>query len=245
VADDALWRRDHDVVRDPDAGLVAVFSPVTGGVSIAVLDGDGALTVRPRTFVAATADAAEVRAAWADGAFRVVWWEDAEAGAVSRGAAVGAAGSIVGDPVDLALEETAASPVPWVDGRGGAERLFLCYEAIPGPMDVAIRHLYLGLDFAPATTEATVSALGWAARCAAGGGLLAWSVLNAAPTVEAAWIGADGSTERVGTIPALNVRAVPGPDLAAGPDRSALVWLEDRVAGEPVAVRFAEVRPEP
>jgi hypothetical protein len=125
------------------------------------------------------------------------------------------------------------------------ERLFLCYESSADAMTRRIRHRFFDDDFGTPTAEFPLAGTGRAARCAVADGLLVWSLLSAVPSFSITRLAADGSTEDVVVLFGRAVRASPGVDVAAGPDGQGLVWLEDRARGEPVAVRFAEVRAGP
>jgi hypothetical protein len=135
--------------------------------------------------------------------------------------------------------------VLWPDARSGVERLFLCYESSADAMTRRIRYRFFDDDFGTPTAEASLDGTGRAARCAVAGGLLAWSLLSAVPSFSLTRLAPDGSTEDVVVLFGRGVRASPGVDMAAGPDGQGLVWLQDRAPGEPVAVRFAEVRAGP
>jgi hypothetical protein len=135
--------------------------------------------------------------------------------------------------------------VLWPDDRSGTEQLFVCYESSASPMVRSAHHRFLDLDLAPATADTVLAGTGRSVRCVARDGLVVWSLLAATSTFSVARVEPDGTTVDVAGLLGHGVRAAPGVDVAASPDGHGLVWLEDRAPGEPVAVRFVEVRAEP
>jgi hypothetical protein len=110
-----------------------------------------------------------------------------------------------------------------------------------------VRSLHLRfcyLDFGAPTGDAVLAGTGRAARCTGRDGLVVWSVLSTLATFSVATVEPDGTTVDVATGVGHGVRSTPGVDVAAAPDRFGLAWLEDQGPGVPVAVRFAEIRPE-
>jgi hypothetical protein len=242
---DVLWRRDHDVARDSTTGSFGFVAPVLGTMTFSLVGNDGTVPLRNVSLGAVEAAPGEPRVVWASGAWRLAWWENVAAGAKVRAAVLEPAGAIRSGPLDLSLGGVVASPVLWPDARGGVERLFLCYESSADAMTRRIRYRFFDDDFGTPSAEFALEGTGRAARCAVADGLLAWSLLSAAPSFSLTRLAADGSTEDVVVLFGRGVRASPGVDMAAGPDGPGLVWLQDRAPGEPVAVRFAEVRAGP
>ncbi len=242
---DVLWRRDHDAARDPATGGFGFVAPVLGTVTFSRVANDGTVTVRNASLGAAEATPGEPRVVWAGGAWRTAWWENVAAGAKVRAAVLEPDGAIRSGPVELALGGVVAAPVLWPDARSGEERLFVGYESSADAMTRRIRYRFFDDDFGTPTAELSLAGTGRAARCAVADGLLAWSLLSAVPSFSITRLAADGSTADVAVLVGHAVRASPGVDMAAGPDGQGLVWLEDRAPGEPVAVRFVEVRAGP
>ena len=243
--DDVLWRRDHDVVRNPDNGQFAFFAPILGELTYSLLDPDGSVPLRGVAVGSSDAAPGEPRAVWAGGAYRVAWWETTTPASKCRAAVVAADGTVSAGPLDLALEGSVTGPVLWADDRSGAERLFACWENVADPMVRGIRTGTFDLDFGTPAAELELAGTGRAVRCAVRDGLVAWSVLSLLSNFSLGRVEPDGSVTPIADRLGRAVRAWPGVDIAAGPDRYGLVWIEDLAPGEPVAVRFAEVLPEP
>jgi|GEM_PF-2960816 len=242
---DVFWRRDHDVARDPESGALLFVGPMLGGPAYALVRPDGSLAVRATALPSGGGGVGDVRAVWAGDGFRVLWTENPAAGGRARGAVVTAAGAAAGAPFDLPLGAGAEAPVGWVDDRTEPAHLFLCYERVESSTVRRIAHRTFDLDLGSPGEEVVLPGTGRLARCAAAGGLVAWSLQDVVSSVALARVGPDGST--TGRIASVGraVRAMPGADLAAAPGGHALVWLEDRAPGEPLALRFAEVAAGP
>lgn len=242
---DVFWRRDHDVAREPAGGRLLFVGPMLGGPAYALVAPDGSLSVRATVLPSGGGGVADLRALWAADGFRVLWTENPTASSRTRGAVVTADGAPVGVPAELPFAGATGAPVGWVDERAAPAHLFVCYERIASAMERSIAHRLLDLDFGAPTDEVALLGTGRSVRCAVAGGLLAWSVLGTVSGFSLARIEPDGSTAAVAGPLGRAVRAMPGVDVAASPDGHAVVWLEDRVPGEPVALRFAEVTAEP
>jgi hypothetical protein len=242
---DVFWRRDHDVAREPAGGRLLFVGPMLGGAAYALVLPDGSLSVRATALPSGGGGAADVRAVWAGDGFRVLWTESPTTGGRARGAVVTADGTLASGPVDLPFAGETAAPVGWVADPAAPAQLFVCYERVESAMVRSIAHRLLDLDYGTPTDEVELWGTGRAARCAVGGGLLAWSLEGPASSFSLARIESDGSTADVAGALGRAVRAMPGVDVAAAPDGYAIVWLEDRAPGEPVALRFAEVTAEP
>lgn len=243
---DVFWRRDHDVARAPASGALLFVGPMLGGPAYALVLPDGSLAVRATVLPSGGGGVADLRAVWAGDGFRVLWTENPAAGGRARGAVVTAAGVAAGAPFDLPLGGGTEAPVGWVDDRTEPAHLFLCYERVESSTVRRIAHRTLDLDLGSPTDEVLLPGTGRLARCAAAGGLLAWSLQDVVSSVVLAGVEADGSTTAAIASVGRAVRAMPGADLAAAPGGGhALVWVEDRAPGEPVALRFAEVAAGP
>lgn len=245
AADDVFWRRDHDVAREPVGGQLLFVGPMLGGAAYALVRPDGTLAVPATGLPSGTDGVSDVRTVWTAGGFHVLWTENPTAATRVRGAVVRAAGTLASGPVDLPFAGETAAPVVWGDERTDPAHLFLCGVRLESSTARRVVHRLASFELEALTDEAALWGTGRAARCAVGGGLAAWSLQGPVSSFSLARIAADGSTTTVAAGLGRAVRAAPGVDVAAGPGGHAVVWLEDRAPGEPVAVRFAEVTAEP